>query len=121
MSNRAQPEGPPPEASRAPTASPTYFRRPVVSEIDAPPRTSLALRKAVKQVALAGEQALETPCLVRRERLHTNGTDWTVLCSIPYPKVESCGSCLNFWGGCKYGEHDSGAPLAEHLFLFLSI
>ena len=24
-------------------------------------------------------------------------------------------------GGCKYGEHDSGAPLAEHLFLFLSI
>ena len=44
-----------------------------------------------------------------------------LLCSIPYPKVESCGACLNFWGGCKYGKHDSGAPLAEHLFLFLSI
>ena len=44
-----------------------------------------------------------------------------LLCSIPYPKVESCGSCLNFGGGCEYGEHDSGAPLAEHLFLFLSI
>jgi len=30
--------------------------------------------------------------------------------------------CLHsWWGGCKYGEHDSGAPLAEHLFLFLSI
>jgi hypothetical protein len=48
----------------------------------------------------------------------------TVLSSIPYPKVESCGRCLNSWGGgckCECGEHDSGAPLAEHLFIFLSI
>jgi hypothetical protein len=71
--------------------------------------------------ALATHTEPSAKLITAHKAHHCDGHAPTVLCSIPYPKVESCGSCLNFWGGCKYGEHDSGAPLAEHLFLFLSI